>query len=182
MLKLYCYDRTCTRAANVIARFAKRFDSKKISRQTINRYYLLFGNYLYTLLSGDQKFAHIELEKEEGFEDVDFPPKYVFKLVLTALHNVLYNKLAYDEPLNKILIGNTTQEAHKRLKNSSLLRRGISRQSIGLHFTLCVWLDKMTVDYEKQHPSRALFASLREKMEERPIGAFYMPDYRLVRR
>ena len=180
LLRLYCTGYTCSDAARILTRFAKMYDVKKISRQTANRYYLLFGDYLYAMLPEEYRFADLELESEEGALEVsDAPPHYETQIILMGLYQAFYNKLDYRDEINKTVVGNTTQEIHKLLATLSRAKRGIPIKAFAGHFSLCIWLLLIQAIRPGESPAKALFELVRDTMEESPIGTFELTSIRV---
>ena len=182
LLELYCSGKTCTGAAATIKAEAARRRLKPISRQSANRYYLLFGDYLYAMLPEQYRFTEIELELAEGLpEGMAFPEGYVTQLVLMAFHRALYDKLDHTDPINKVLLGNTTQETFEVLARQSRSRRGIPVETFCAHMAFTLWHSIMKEEQPGRDPGRALFALMKETLKPHPIGSFEMFSYRLVR-
>ena len=117
LLRLYCAAYTCTRAKDVVARYAKRHSQRQISRQTINRYYLMFGDYLYELLPDQYRVENFPLEPDDDMPtDEGERQRYVALQVLLHVHWVLYDRLAASSPANAILISNKTIPAFDFMK------------------------------------------------------------------
>lgn len=182
LLKLYCTGYSCSDAARIIERYARRYAFKKVSRQTANRYYLLFGDYLYAMLPEPYKFADIELEESEGGPgNTKYPENYDRQLIIMSLHQALYEKLDRKDKINKTLIGVKTQDIHKLLQTLSRSKRGIPITAFSAHYSLCFWLLLIQGIRPDESPSKALFHYLIETMEEFPIGTFEMASIRIVR-
>ncbi|MBL4617745.1 MAG: hypothetical protein JKY46_08610 [Robiginitomaculum sp.] len=181
LVKLYCKGHSCSKAARVIQRYARVKQTRTISRQTINRYFLLFGDYLYAKLPRKYQFAHVKLEGGEAFAGVEIPEEYTIQLIIMALHQALYGKLDYRDQINKILISSATPESYAQLVKLSKSKRGIPITAFITHFTLCLWLMLVKTTHPDQDPSTALFEMMIAFFEEAPIGTFELRSIRLVR-
>lgn len=157
-------------------------DRKGISRQSANRYYLLFGDYLYAMLPEEYQFADIELELAKGLpEGMAFPDGYVTQLVVMALHQALYERLDHNDPINKVLLGNTTQETFEILSRQSRYKRGIPIETFCAHMAFVLWQSIVKEEHPNELPGRALFELMKETITEHPIGSFELISIRLVR-
>lgn len=181
LVKLYCKGRSCSQAARIIRRYARKNQIKSISRQTINRYFLLFGDYLYAKLPKEYQFAHVKLEGGEEFAGVELPEEYTIQLIIMALHQALYGKLDYRDQINKILISSATPESYAQLVKFSKSKRGIPITAFITHFTLSLWLMLVKTTHPNQPPAKALFEVMIGFFEEAPIGTFELRSIRLIR-
>lgn len=103
------------------------------------------------------------------------------QLVAVAIHNVLYDKLDWDDPINKVLIGNTTQETFDMLVQLSRSKCGIPLETFWVHLAFSFWHSIMKEEQPDTDPGKALFNLMKETMRENPIGSFYLESMRLVR-
>lgn len=182
MLRLYCRGVSASRAARILARHHRRFDTGKLSRQSLTRYYLLLGDYLYDLLPPDYKFADLVLDEGNGENNgAERDADYDIQLILMALRHILYDKVAWNDPMNKALIGNSTQAIHAILKEHSIARRGIPAETFCTHFAYAMWRILIEAYKPDQRPAHALYEFLTEILEARPIGSFELLSVRLVR-
>lgn len=181
VLRLYCRAISASKAARILKRHDRRFGDGKLSRQGVTRYYLLFGDYLYDLLPQDYRFAELELDDGDDSRAMTDSEAYETQLILMALRHVLYDKTAWNDPMNKTLIGNATQPIHAILKDMSWARRGIPMETFCGHFAYAMWLILIEAYKPDQKSTHALFEFLVEIFEARPIGSFELTSIRLVR-
>ena len=182
LLQLYCHGVTCSKATTTIKEEAGKRGFKPISRQSVNRYYLLFGDYLFAMLPEAYRFTEIELALADGLpEGMEFPDGYVQQLVAVAMHNVLYDRLDHNDPINKALIGNTTQETHDMMARQSKAMRGIPLETFWVHLAFNFWHSIMKEEQPKTDPGKALFKLMKQTLKQHPIGSFELRSTRLVR-
>ena len=180
ILKLYCQGVTCTKAAKQLARHALMFGSRKISRQTINRYYLLLGDYLYTMLPDELKFAH---QVPDDFDENDpvYNAEYFIQQSIMNLHHTLYEKVHYKDSINNTLLTNKTQDIYLFIKQQSRERRGIPLETFANHFALSFWYLFIPYHYPDEDRGKALYKHMQLLLEENPLGSFELIQIRLVR-
>ena len=185
LLRLYCTGYNCSQATRIIGRYARRYSRKRISRQTANRYYLLFGDYLYEMLPDWLKVENIDLEpfgeKEFGTAlDAQDPKSKNAVVILTALHRALYNKLAWNDPINQIAVGVSVQAIYELLTVFSRSKRGYPLETFCCHYAYCIWCI-LIMDARQGEPVwKTLFNYLRDSMKTRPIGTFHLNSIRIV--
>lgn len=183
LLELYCAGESCSKAARIIKSEAEKQGLKPISRQSANRYYLLFGDYLFAMLPEAYRFTEVKLALADDLPDgTVFPEGYVQHLVAVALHNVLYDKLDRDSPINKVLVGNTTQETFDMMAKQSRAMRGIPLETFWVHLAFNFWYSIMKEEQPGQDPGAALFELMKATLREHPIGSFELRSTRLVRK
>lgn len=178
ILKLYTRGRTASHSARVIARHASRFGARKVSRQAINRYHLLFGDYLYAMLPDSLKFAH-QLPDDFDPDDPEYNADYFIKQSIMNLHHTLYEKVGYRDPVNDSLLTNKTQDMYKFIKRQSQARCGLTLETFANHFALSFWHLYIRAIDPLQPIGRALYEHLKATMEEYPLGSFEMLSIRL---
>lgn len=183
LLKLYCHGHNCSKATKILGRYAKRFTKETLSRQTANKYYLLFNDYLYWLLPEEQQFAHVPLDRAEDAnpKTQEYAPEYNSLLILLGLYQAFYGKIDYRDEINNTLLGYKTQDMHAILTKFSKSKRGFPLETFCGHFAFCMWLVKIKELYPEEHPPRALYVHMKENMQQAPIGTFYMESVRIVR-
>lgn len=172
LLRLYGVGYTCTKSAVIMARYARRFGCRKVSRQTINRYFLLFGDYLYGMLPERFQVENIPLEppgEDEG--DLAQMPKHEMNalVVLSAVHGVLYERLAWNDDINKIILSNKTHPVFHWLKAFSRAKRGYPIETFCAHFAYSQWSLLISSLRPDEPIWKALFALMRDAMEEHPL-------------
>ncbi|WP_262694685.1 hypothetical protein [Kordiimonas aquimaris] len=182
LLKYQCLGKSCSEATRLINERAKKRGEKGISRQSANRYYLLFRDYLYAMLPHQYKFTDVELELAKGLpEGTTFPDGYVTQLVVMAMHQALYNRLDRNDPINKVLLGNTTQETYELLIRQSRSKCGIPIETFCGHMAYVLWISIMKEEQPDKDPGLALYREVKSTMIKHPIGSFEMRTTRLVR-
>ena len=182
LLRLYCIGYTCSRAARIIARYARKYRRNRISRQTINRYYLMFGDYLYEMLPDKFKVENFPLEPNEDTPADDEQRRlYNANVVLISLREVLYDRLEWDDAANQILIGISTAPLHLLLSALSKARRGYPLETFNAHFAYCVG-SILISDVRPDEPRwRALYDVMRDTLESEPLDVRYNRSLRILK-
>lgn len=180
ILKLYCQGFTCSKAARFLARHERIYGVKKVSRQTINRYYLMFGDYLYFMLPDELKFAH-QLPDDFDENDPGYDAEYFIQQSIMNLHHTLYEKVNYRDSINNTLLTNKTQLMYTLIKNQSQDRCGLPLKTFANHFTLSFWYLLIPAIYPNETRSKALYKHMKALLEESPLGSFEMTKIRIER-
>ena len=184
LLRLYCAGRPCSRAARVLARYARRYDAQKVSRQTVNRYCLLFGERLYDLLPEQFKDADLGTQfrlagrgrKRIAPEQLE-PPR----LLLRIAHGVLYEKFQRDDAFNEALIGRVTVPLHDEFKVLSKGKRGMPVETFAAHFAFTAWMLLLAQLQPDEPTPRVLFELMKNEFEESPLDTRSHDAVRLVK-
>lgn len=182
LLRLYCTGYTCSHAARIIARYGRRYSREKISRQTVNRYYLMFGDYLYELLPDRYKAEHIPLEPDDDMpDDEEARQRYIALVILAAVHQVLYEKLDYDDHIYKIITSNQTFQIDKVLKKLSKSKRGYPLETFSVHFAFCLWYFLIQHIRPGEPTWKALYEVMKEALKAEPLDIRYNRSLRIVK-
>ena len=170
LLRLYCMGSTCSYAARVVERCCRRFGGTKVSRQTVNRYFLMFGDYLYEMLPDRHKPERFTLELgDDAPADPEQRQLMAAAHVLGGIYLALYEKLDHTDPVNQIIIHRGTVAIHDYLKACSRDRRGYPVHTFSAHFALCAWFFLAQSLRTNEAFHKALYGLLKATLEDQPL-------------
>ena len=134
----------------------------------------MFGDYLYEMLPDRFKVENFPLELDEDTPaDEEVRRIYHANVVLISLRQVLYDRLEWDDEVNKILIGSATAPLHHVLSALSKARRGYPLETFNAHFAYCVWTILIS-DVRPGEPIwRALYNLMKDTLEAEPLDVRY---------
>lgn len=147
MLRGFCYGRSATDVAKVTSDWALKNGQKKVTRETVNRYFIALGNHLFYAYDGAREF------------DDDY---------LATLRDMVYNGYEIDDTKREELGKAGILAYINTLQKMSKINNGLSAKHFKSHLGHAIFLTVAYQEYGNDCTKRFYEAMIR-KLEKAPL-------------